>query len=118
MGNVHGFFAPVVRALLDRYGQPDIALVRPGAPTGPDYDPQPGAPTTTPLPRASARGVQARYVDGLIRATDLQVTVEPWGFAPTLADQISIGGVLHEIVSIRRIPSAGVVTAWMIFVRA
>lgn len=115
--SVHDFFADSIKALIDEYGQPDISIVTPGAPTGPEWDPQPGPDVVTPI-QAAAKGVSARYVDETVLASDIQVPAYPWGSEATLADKVRIGTKDHEIVRIKRIPAAGTVVAWILFVRS
>ena len=89
-----------------------------GAPTGPEWNPTPGTPVSYTLD-ATVQGVEADYVDGsLILATDKQVTCAVFGAEPSLAGTITIDGKVCQIVRVDKVPGAGTVIAWRIFVRA
>lgn len=102
--------------ILDRFDQGNIFAIRPGEPTGPDWDPRPGDPVVTPL-KAVAFGVSKQYIDGLITGADIEVTAAPWGEDPDTSHTIRIGAREHEIIRINRIPAAGTLVAWQIFVK-
>ena len=89
-----------------------------GPATGPAWNPTPGAPVSYTLD-ATVQGVEADYVDGsLILATDKQVTCAVFGAEPSLAGTITIDGKVCQIVRVDKVPGAGTVIAWRIFVRA
>lgn len=115
--SVHEHFAETIIALVEEYDEGDISIVRPGVDTGPEWDPQPGEPQVDVI-QAVAKGVSARYVDDLVSASDIQVPAVPFGFEADLSHKIRIGTKDHEIIRIKRIPASGIVTAWILFVRA
>jgi hypothetical protein len=78
-------------------------------------------PTTTiqwTRVNAVARGVSQKYVDGVsIVATDLQLTVDMGAYDPAAGDRIRIDGKQVSVLRFDRIPAAGEVVAWRVFVR-
>lgn len=104
-------------AAITKFDQGNIFYVPPGTTTGPEWDPQPVAAESVKI-QAVAFGVSAKYVDELVRATDIEVTAAVWSGTPVLAGTVTIAGVSHEIVRITRIPAAGDVVAWQMIVRA
>lgn len=106
-------------------GQGEIQLVRlvPGAPGANPWDPPaPSSRQVTPLDGA-ARGVGKELIGapvesgGQIVATDLQVTVAPWGGSYEPADVLEIDGRPVTILKIQNIPEAGTVCAIRFVVR-
>lgn len=101
-----------------KFSQGTVVYTITGAPTGPAWNPTPGAPVSYTLD-ATVQGVEADYVDGsLILATDKQVTCAVFAVEPSLAGTIAIDGKVCQIVRIDKLPGAGTVIAWRIFVRA
>ena len=108
----------VASDLLAEFSQGTVVYTITGAPTGPAWNPTPGAPVSYTL-GATVQGVAKEYVDGtLILATDLQVTCAVFGAEPSLAGTITIDGKVCQIVRVDKVPGAGTVIAWRIFVRA
>ena len=108
----------VASELLAEFSQGTVVYTITGAPTGPAWNPTPGAPVSYTLD-ATVQGVEADYVDGsLILATDKQVTCAVFGAEPSLAGTITIDGKVCQIVRVDKVPGAGTVIAWRIFVRA
>lgn len=67
---------------------------------------------------AVVRGVTAQFVDGQeILATDLMATIKVPATEPALADVVTIDGVPMTILRIDRIPAAGTVSAYRLFLR-
>lgn len=106
-----------VQTIVDRFDQGDIYYVPQGAETSDPWDPQPeqGEPVKID---AVAFGVSKQYIDESISASDIEVTASVWSTVPELSGQIQIGDKLHEIIRIKRIPEAGIVVAWQIFVKS
>ena len=104
--------------LMAKFKQGAVVYTITGAPTGPAWNPTPGAPVSYTLD-ATVQGVEADYVDGsLILATDKQVTCAVFGAEPSLAGTITIDGKVCQIVRVDKVPGAGVTIAWRIFARA
>lgn len=80
---------------------------------------EPGTTTYTPQPfTGTAQGVKAQeLIDGLIVSTDLAVTM-PGTLAPKMDDRITINGKAYSILKIDAKPSAGIVAAYKVYVRA
>ena len=104
--------------IMSNASQGTVVYTITGAPTGPAWNPMPGAPVSYTLD-ATVQGVEADYVDGsLILATDKQVTCAVFAVEPSLAGTITIDGKVCQIVRVDKVPGAGTVIAWRIFVRA
>ena len=104
--------------IMSNASQGTVVYTITGPATGPEWNPTPGAPVSYTLD-ATVQGVEADYVDGsLILATDKQVTCAVFGAEPSLAGTITIDGKVCQIVRVDKVPGAGTVIAWRIFVRA
>lgn len=106
-------------------GQGVLELVTyvPGV-TGPDPWSPPSAPTRSVVTLdGAARGVGKELVGtpvengGQIVATDLVVTVAPWGGAINPAQVLEVDGSPVTILSVKNIPAAGTVCAVQMVVR-
>lgn len=85
------------------------------------YDPVEPIVTSHDI-RGAARGVSDDLVgaaagDTVIASTDLMVVTEVISAAPTTGDTLSIDGVGHNIISVQKIPAAGIVAAYRMIVR-
>ena len=80
---------------------------------------EPGAVAYTPQAfTGTVQGVKAQeLIDGLIVSTDLAVTM-PGTLAPKMDDRITINGKAYSILKIDAKPSAGIVAAYKVYVRA
>ena len=117
MSDIYGRLQGAASRLMAKFGQGQVVYTITGAPTGPAWNPTPGAPVSYTLD-ATVQGVEADYVDGsLILATDKQVTCAVFGAEPSLAGTITIDGKVCQIVRVDKVPGAGTVIAWRIFVR-
>ena len=118
MSDFYGRLQGTASRLMAKFSQGQVVYTITGAPTGPAWDPTPGAPVSYTLD-ATVQGVEADYVDGsLILATDKQVTCAVFAVEPSLAGTITIDGKVCQIVRVDKVPGAGAVIAWRIFVRA
>ena len=118
MTDVYGRLQVTASRLMAKFKQGPVVYTITGAPTGPAWSPTPGAPVSYTLD-ATVQGVEADYVDGsLILATDKQVTCAVFAVEPSLSGTITIDGKVCQIVRVDKVPGAGAVTAWRIFVRA
>ena len=118
MSDFYGRLQGTASRLMAKFSQGTVAYTITGAPTGPEWDPAPGVPVSYTLD-ATVQGVEADYVDGsLILATDKQVTCAVFAVEPSLAGTITIDGKVCQIVRVDKVPGAGTVIAWRIFVRA
>ena len=118
MSDFYGRLQGTASRLMAKFSQGQVVYTITGAPTGPAWNPTPGAPVSHTLD-ATVQGVEADYVDGsLILATDKQVTCAVFAVEPSLAGTITIDGKACQIVRVDKVPGAGVTIAWRIFVRA
>ena len=122
MSGLYGRLQGTASRLLTKFDQGGLSLVSPGAPTGPAYDPQPGADASRPFVGV-LRGVSAQYVDGsLVLATDLQCTAPAFGdgYEPTLSDTLSNNGAILQVIKVERIPAAtsAPAIAWRLICRS
>lgn len=118
MSGFYGRLQGTASRLMAKFSQGQVVYTITGAPTGPEWNPTPGAPVSYALD-ATVQGVEADYVDGsLILATDKQVTCAVFAVEPSLAGTITIDGKVCQIVRVDKVPGAGTVIAWRIFVRA
>ena len=124
MSTFYGRLQGTASRLMAKFRQGQVVYTITGAPTGPAWNPTPGAPVSYTLDATVAAvgtvdGGFNRYVDGtLILATDLQVTCAVFAVEPSLAGTITIDGKVCQIVRIDKLPGAGTVIAWRLFVRA
>ena len=118
MSDLYGRLQGAASRLMAKFSQGQVVYTITGAPTGPEWNPTPGAPVSYTLD-ATVQGVEADYVDGsLILATDKQVTCAVFAVEPSLAGTITIDGKVCQIVRVDKVPGAGVTIAWRVFVRA
>ena len=91
---------------------------------GESYNPAP-ATFDVYVMEAAVLGVTSKYVDGeMVKADDLQVYTSPFfmkdgaqvQIEPQMSDEVWIDGVNHRINKIERVPAAGTVSAFFIFV--
>lgn len=118
MSDFYGRLQGTASRLMAKFSQGQAVYTITGPSTGPEWNPTPGAPVSYTLD-ATVQGVEADYVDGsLILATDKQVTCAVFAVEPSLAGTITIDGKVCQIVRVDKVPGAGTVIAWRIFVRA
>ena len=118
MSDFYGRLQGTASRLMAKFSQGQVVYTIAGPATGPEWNPTPGAPVSYTLD-ATVQGVEADYVDGsLILATDKQVTCAVFAAEPSLDGTITIDGKVCQIVRVDKVPGAGTVIAWRIFVRA
>lgn len=97
------------------------ALPQPDQP----YNPTPPTVDVYDL-EAAVLGVTSDYVDGeMVEYDNLTVYTSPFFFKngiqvqiePQMSDELSIDGLVHRINKIERVPAAGTVSAFFIFVK-
>lgn len=126
MASIYARGAALAARLLapDKYGQGVIILARstPGTPN-PNEPWKPVTPTvTTETLKGAARGVDSRLVGtevggAVILATDKQIICAPPAMQYQAGDALSIDGVPVHVISVERIPAAGIVSAVKFIVR-
>lgn len=90
----------------------DAVLTRDGAPTGPAYDPTPGAPVTYPC-KAIVETYSAFYrAQGLVEASDRKVLVlaASLGVKPLPGDRITVQGITFTAQAVSTDPAGAVWT--------
>ena len=118
MSDFYGRLQGTASRLMAKFKQGQVVYTITGAPTGPEWNPTPGAPVSYTLD-ATVQGVEADYVDGsLILATDKQVTCAVFAVEPSLAGTITIDGKVCQIVRVDKVPGAGTVIAWRLICRS
>lgn len=119
---VYGQLADTALAVLTQYKQGEIRLLRETANAANPSEPWVDAGSATAehvLSGAVARGVTAKYAaDGVVRMSDLMVTVAKPPVDPQTSDRLRIDGVEHEIVKVQKVPAAGVPVVWQLFARS
>ena len=124
MSDFYGRLQGTASRLMAQFSQGHVVYTITGPSTGPEWNPAPGAPVSYTLDATVAvvgtvDGGFNRYVDGtLILATDMLVTCAVFAVEPSLAGTITIDGKACQIVRVDKVPGAGTVIAWRIFVRA
>jgi hypothetical protein len=108
----------VASGLLREFAQGTVDIGKPVTTAGAnEWAPPVTTIAWTPV-NAVARGVSQKYVDGAsILATDLQLTVDFGAYDPAAGDRIRIDGKQVSVLRFDRIPAAGTVVAWRVFVR-
>jgi hypothetical protein len=104
--------------LLTKFDQGPFTYYKPGATSGPAYDPV-YEPETEHTVSGSAQGVEERYIkDGYISGSDIQLTASVFDVTPTIDGEILIQGKRRQIIEVQQIPAAGTPVAWRIFVKS
>lgn len=117
MNDFYSDMQAVAKDVLTEFNQGQISYVVNIPGNGPADNPGEPTPTTTPLPFATARGVQFKYVVGDVLASDLQITIPGGIIVPDPTGFFTVDGVKHKIVQIKRVPAAGVPVSWIVIVR-
>ncbi len=100
--------------LLDKFKQGTVTYTPPVSAANPWEPVTDGTPVTL---SAVASGVSKQYIDDLVLASDIQLTVKPFGQTPVADGNITIDGTAKQIVRIQQVPAAGDPIYWLIFVR-
>ena len=100
----------------DGLGAPSFTITRPGTPTGPAWNPAPGAPvvhTFSGLPAGKAytqrTGLALGAKEQVYDLTNHGVTI-----TPSTSDVLTVGGVLWPVQEVIPMDSAGYVISWMV----
>ncbi len=105
--------------LLTKEAMGVVVLVSPGAPTGPDYDPQPGAPIERPI-NAVVLPVGVDRINGtsiLSGDSFAKCPVFPDLHEPKVGEVVRVDGQDRQIVRVKRTPDAGPVIVWELQLR-
>jgi len=109
-------YAEAGRDAGDGLGAVYVTITRPGQPTGPEWNPTPGAPvvhTFTAKPSAKAYTQRTGLALG---AGELVYSLVNHGvtITPSTSDALTIGGVNWPVQEVIPMDSAGFVISWMV----
>ena len=97
-------------------GAPIVTISRPGTPSGPEWNPTPGAPvvhTFTAKPSSKAytqlTGLALGAKEQVYSLVNIGVTI-----APSTTDVLTIGGVEWSVLEVIPVDSAGYVISWLV----
>ena len=109
-------YAEAGREAGDGVGAVSVTISRPGAPTGPAWNPTPGTPvvhTFTAKPSAKAytqrTGLALGAKEQVYSLVNIGVTI-----APSTTDVLTIGGVEWSVLEVIPVDSAGYVISWLV----
>jgi len=109
-------YAEAGRDAGDGLGAVSVTISRPGTPTGPEWNPTPGAPvvhTFTAKPSAKAytqrTGLALGAKEQVYSLVNIGVTI-----APSTSDVLTIDGVEWPVQEVIPMDSAGFVISWMV----
>lgn len=99
--------------LLAEFGQ-TATLRKAGTPSGPEYDPTPGAPDDHEVIVVDLYLSSLDRLGTMVKQTTrtLYVSTQGLGVAPEKSDQFIIGGKISEIEEVRPLSPAGTVVLW------
>ena len=95
------------------------AIVRKGAPTGPEYNPTPGTPAEHACTVVQSSYRQHERDGTLIQAHDLKFLVSTDGLdiVPTPEDELKVGGETYQIIDVAPLAPGGVTIMYTMQVR-
>ena len=100
----------------DGFGAPSFTITRPGQPTGPEWNPTPGAPvvhtfTANPSGKAYTQrtGLALGAKEQAYSLVNIGVTI-----APSTSDVLTIDGVNWPVQEVIPMDSAGYVISWLV----
>ena len=109
-------YAEAGREAGDGVGAVSVTISRPGAPTGPSWNPTPGTPvvhTFTAKPSAKAytqrTGLALGAKEQVYSLVNIGVTI-----APSTTDVLTIDGVEWSVLEVIPMDSAGYVISWLV----
>ena len=109
-------YAEAGRDAGDGLGAASVTITRPGQPTGPEWNPTPGAPvvhTFTAKPSSKAytqlTGLALGAKEQVYSLVNIGVTI-----APSTTDVLTIDGVEWSVLEVIPMDSAGFVISWLV----
>ena len=109
-------YAEAGRDAGDGLGAVYVTIARPGTPSGPEWNPTPGAPvvhTFTAKPSSKAytqrTGLALGAKEQVYSLVNRGVTI-----APSTTDVLTIGGVEWSVLEVIPVDSAGYVISWLV----
>ena len=110
-------YAEAGRDAGDGLGAVSATISRPGTPTGPEWNPTPGAPVVHTFTAKPSSGQAYTQRTGLaLGAGELVYSLVNDGvtIAPSTSDALTIGGVNWPVQEVIPMDSAGFVISWMV----
>jgi len=100
----------------DGVGAVPVTIIRPGAPTGPNWSPVPGAPVTHTFKALPASAAYTRRTGVALGAKERVYSLANHGvtITPLLSDTLNIYDVSWPVIEVLPIDAAGAVLAWMV----
>lgn len=113
-----GLKQDVVIQLLDEFGKSGTLLL-PGAATGENYDPQPGADIPQPVVLLEIKFTKEERAGGNVETNDLMFLVSPKGVTvdPELTQRVQVGSIIYSVVGVKPLRPADVTMFWKIHAR-
>lgn len=107
----------VVETQIAQFGQ-SATLKQPGTPTGDEWDPTPGTPTSYSVKVVKSRFTTADRTGSLVREDDLVFLMSTDGDpAPDLKGTLTIGSLVYQVFKLEPISPGATVVAWRVFCR-
>ena len=103
--------------LMQKFGQGVVEYVVTEEVSGAEpWDPP--QQTTSRLPMAAtAKGVTQYQTDDLVTISDIEITTAVFDAEPAVGGIVEVDGVQRQVLKVMRIPEAGTVVAWKIYVK-
>ena len=100
----------------DGVGAVPVTIIRPGVPTGPKWEPTPGAPVTHTFKALPAGAAYTRRTGVALGAKERVYSLANHGvtIAPLISDTLNIYDVSWPVIEVLPIDAAGAVIAWMV----
>lgn len=113
-----GLRTAVVDPLLIEFGTSGALLI-PGAPSGPAYDPQPGADVSAPVTIVQTQFTKEDRAGGNVEKDDsaFLVSTKDVTVDPSLAHRISVASVTYQVIGIKPLRPAAIVMLWKVHAR-
>lgn len=93
-------------------------LTKPGTPTGDEWDPQPGTPTTHTI-RVMQDTIGLGLIDGAtIQAGDIRLMAEAAGVVPKTGERMTVLGTDYGLIRVEPFAPGGVVLFYDLLLRA
>lgn len=107
-----------VEPLLGEFGTTGKMLV-PGAPAGPDYDPQPAADVEHDATFVRTRFTKEDIAGGNVQADDVAFLMSTEGVTidPELAYRVEVGSVVYQVIGIEPLKPGPIVMLWRVHAR-
>ena len=100
----------------DGFGAPSFTITRPGQPTGPEWNPTPGAPVVHTFTAKPAAKAYTQRTGLALGAGELVFSLVNYGvtIAPSTSDVLTVDGVNWPVQEVIPMDSAGFVISWLV----